>query len=461
MRAKLQPLPSQDAPRLEPAIHNCWATRVVAFLLCGVVAVFANAQTTEPQVIDCGDNGYAVFKEKFVFGPGVRWWTWSPDGAYAAIQIESVPEHADRFGVPPPTKKRVSLVFWNKATRKADRVELPTTETSDDVWVSWLAGTQTALIAFDRTIEAGADAWRFKAVLYDARSNRTVILRDDDRRQIWCWYFASPREPVVVMVSYDLKDRTVSFCQFDLQGRTSKSAVYPKAVKFDFDTGFNRTGDSVILPIRQLGEPNTKVPNEFISYEVATGNLTLKTHSEAKFVLQEPVSEVSVFFEPAGSDILGAPNTAWLRAKNAEQRALVAEHCARADISPTGDCVLFMVNGVLFSRTVERIGASRMAEYREEQSKEAYLQQARQCALGILMYAADHDDNIPVGFNFYEEVYKYINSEDVMKGFVYTFVGGDFKDVDDPTRTELGHIMTPYGRAVAYADGHVGWGNPE
>ncbi|MCH8979798.1 MAG: hypothetical protein IH945_11235 [Armatimonadetes bacterium] len=76
-------------------------------------------------------------------------------------------------------------------------------------------------------------------------------------------------------------------------------------------------------------------------------------------------------------------------------------------------------------------------------------------ALGILMFAADHDGELPYSGSFQTDVFPYVKTNSLFEGFVYTYSGGALYDLEDPTYTEFGYILVDGGRVVAYADGRV------
>ena len=83
---------------------------------------------------------------------------------------------------------------------------------------------------------------------------------------------------------------------------------------------------------------------------------------------------------------------------------------------------------------------------------------AKQVALGIIMYAGDHDDLYP---SSQEDIGKlidpYLKNQGIFSGFVYSYGGGLASDMKNPAQTTIGYMPGPGGRAVVYADGHVKW----
>ncbi len=73
------------------------------------------------------------------------------------------------------------------------------------------------------------------------------------------------------------------------------------------------------------------------------------------------------------------------------------------------------------------------------------------------MFASDSDDVLPGQEGWEARVGPYCSDKDLLRRFNYTFKGGNMANIENPASTELGYILGPGGRAVAYCDGHVKW----
>ena len=74
-----------------------------------------------------------------------------------------------------------------------------------------------------------------------------------------------------------------------------------------------------------------------------------------------------------------------------------------------------------------------------------------------MMYAEDDDKVFPGPESINEKIKPYVKNQDLFEGFVYTFPGGDMRNIKEPAKTEPGYVAGPRGRAIIYADGHVVW----
>src|SRR5207247_7975617 len=87
---------------------------------------------------------------------------------------------------------------------------------------------------------------------------------------------------------------------------------------------------------------------------------------------------------------------------------------------------------------------------------------ARQLALGLMMYAQDHDGMLPsASDNIRDLVMPYVKSEPLFDGLVYQYAGGPLNAITEPAKTLLGYVAGPGGRANLFADGHAAWQRTE
>ncbi|MBI1333991.1 MAG: hypothetical protein GC165_14050 [Armatimonadetes bacterium] len=119
--------------------------------------------------------------------------------------------------------------------------------------------------------------------------------------------------------------------------------------------------------------------------------------------------------------------------------------------------VVYQDAGALLVRDIQPIDTDTAKKLYNDALKLAAISKAKQVALGLIMCAADNDDVLPGLQGWEAKVDPYLKDQDMMKDFNYTFHGGDMNSLEDPAGTELGFVLAPGGRAVAYTDGHVKW----
>jgi len=81
---------------------------------------------------------------------------------------------------------------------------------------------------------------------------------------------------------------------------------------------------------------------------------------------------------------------------------------------------------------------------------------AKQVATALHIFAADNDDRFP-GADWRETLEPYLKNSDLISRFTYAGNGERMDQIENPAETTIGWTDTPYGRAIAYADGSVRW----
>lgn len=130
---------------------------------------------------------------------------------------------------------------------------------------------------------------------------------------------------------------------------------------------------------------------------------------------------------------------------------------SRPQLSPDNSYVAYQDAGALLIRDIQPIDAKLAAKALAEVAKAKAINDAKQAALSMLMYASDMDDVLPGQEGWEAKVMPYIKNQETLRNFNYTFKGGNISGAADPASTELGFTVGPGGRAVAYLDGHVKW----
>lgn len=127
-------------------------------------------------------------------------------------------------------------------------------------------------------------------------------------------------------------------------------------------------------------------------------------------------------------------------------------------VSPDQKMVVYVSYGSAFVRKIESSPRDAFMTKLEAYIRYKTMQEAKQTALGLILYASDMDDELPAANSDWRKAIEpYIKNNGQLDGFVYTYASGNLARLTDPQNTELGYIDTAFGRATAYADGHVKW----
>lgn len=275
-------------------------------------------------------------------------------------------------------------------------------------------------------------------------------------------------------------------------GLSSLRATENSAHVYDPRSGL---GPAIPLPSGMADAAWSVVPNKLV---VWTTDFPQGEVSQAWYELDATTGRVSplpgpagnVYHEPEhldgplrvslGGNAAGLPNTATLVPRIAPNQegqgrvpaspkpskvpaqygnaALIEFDASSAALSPTGEEVLVVSRGVALIRPITPAPIDEFLEKLEQQLRSEVLMKAKLAGVALILYATDNDDRFPPKTANVEDLLSpYVKDREVLKGFVYTFGGGDMASIQNPADTEMGYVVGPGGRAVVFADGHAKW----
>jgi len=126
-------------------------------------------------------------------------------------------------------------------------------------------------------------------------------------------------------------------------------------------------------------------------------------------------------------------------------------------VSEKGRFVVYAKRGGVYICPFEVVDEAWLEKMLMNRARTRAMNQSKQVALALIMYGSDFDDKYPPNADWQNLVDPYMRNRELAKGFTYALDGIDMSKLDDPAGTILGSVDTPWGRAVAYADGHVKW----
>jgi len=149
---------------------------------------------------------------------------------------------------------------------------------------------------------------------------------------------------------------------------------------------------------------------------------------------------------------LSSPDETW------HPDVLVTPSGGRAELAPKERALFFVEGGIAKVRAIEELTEDQKKEMMNAVKAEA-ITDAKQAALGLLMYGMDMDDVLP-GAGSLDVLEPYLGDLSILDNFMYTPPGDlNLTHIGSPAETMIGYIDGPGGRAVAYSDGHVKWLN--
>ena len=126
-------------------------------------------------------------------------------------------------------------------------------------------------------------------------------------------------------------------------------------------------------------------------------------------------------------------------------------------ISNKGKFVAYAKRGGVYICPFSVVDPEALEKVLANRARTKAMSQSKQVALAIIMYASDFDDKYPPNSDWANLIDPYMRNRELSNGFNYALDGIDMTRIDSPAETIMGSVDTPWGRAIAYADGHVKW----
>lgn len=446
-----------------------------------------------------GEKAYGMILPVKACGSGVSSATWSPDGTYVLLERQELTASPDQIkqmvlqaaagGPKGPPQMETTLTVWNRKTGKSVDV-LKRTGSVQVHQSRWLQGTSLGLVllaeapmsADPAVVAAGIKS---SVIEVDARTGTTKVLASTVGDTDSLSFNVSPSLPLAALftqhgVGSDTGSTPRSTVQFYRPGvGFSRPIETPKSA---FPLGWTKDGRG--LHYVQMGkrEEGDKTPRtqKHLRLDPGSGELSEMADS-TPFGMEQPnyqrVEDLMLqprFWQgaarqqnlqpvylvegmddplPSRDDLI---NRAGQRSGPKPNGALITAEAEYAELCPTKDGVLYITRGVAMYRPIIEVPKELYLQAKAAAERAQAMSQAKQVALGLIMYSADHDDNLPSNAgNWQGDIAPYLKNDSLFGGFNYTFPGGDVTKIERPAETELGYISVPGGRAVAYCDGHV------
>jgi hypothetical protein len=140
------------------------------------------------------------------------------------------------------------------------------------------------------------------------------------------------------------------------------------------------------------------------------------------------------------------------------KRLTVSSDASTVELSPTLNGVAYISQGVVLVRPIIQMPKDLFLIALKAADRAKAMNNAKQVALGIIMYSGDHDDVYPSNQSDIGKLIEpYMRDSGIFSGFVYSYGGGLATEIKNPAETTIGHMPGPGGKAVVCADGHVKW----
>lgn len=137
----------------------------------------------------------------------------------------------------------------------------------------------------------------------------------------------------------------------------------------------------------------------------------------------------------------------------------LSKEADQALVNPQESKVLFIAHGVAFVSDLVPINLEAAIKGLTEKAIEQAKSIAKQNATSAVIYATDYDDVLPFSSaSARDALYPYIKNRFLQDNVVWTnLMGQKLTELSDPSKTELGYVPGPGGRAIIFADSSVRW----
>jgi len=386
---------------------------------------------------------------------------WSPDGAFLLLAATAPPAQVDdalgAASAPSVGSIGVSLLVWDRRTRHVRKLWSTDDPTVRVQQIVWLSGSSSAYIVLDSTTQ---DPYRevFGLLALDAADGNFSWVPGMDQLDEAPTIEASPLRPLAVVVfkppqSPSNLNLEESYWTLGARGQVVKRQItqidWSQSIVWGADGSkwYVRTPKRKTKPasLAEFADNGALTPVAVALYaEPTKPDPELWLHDKALVATQRKVKKTF--------------KTLWLSSpiETFHSDMLLTADSKQSELSPTGDAVYYVDGGVAKVRPLVQLTDDQKRDLFDALKKEA-ISNAKQCALGLLMYSNDADDLLPPGGGF-EFVEPYIKNDDVMADFVYAPPSElNTGKIGNPATTMIGYINGPGGQAIAYADGHVVW----
>ncbi|MEO7716857.1 MAG: hypothetical protein ABIY70_11675 [Capsulimonas sp.] len=166
-------------------------------------------------------------------------------------------------------------------------------------------------------------------------------------------------------------------------------------------------------------------------------------------------------------------STIWLRQNPAASKlsvlalgVITGKSPPQAQWSPTGKAIAFVAHGDVFLANLIKRPANRREQlaagepWRCPEDGITASSNLKQIALGILQFTQDNDDHLPTASEFRQAITPYLHDDSPFSlggcQFIYRAPKNlSYSSIVAPADIIIGEMVTPCGRIVVYADGHV------
>lgn len=443
------------------------AVSIAASLLVGA----ARSQTLNDMML-AGDKAYLMMPPTVASEGQVETMSWSSDGRYLVLQRAVMKLPAKRLAElmlnPPSDMPSPNELFETRLesydVETGNRRNLLNRPGQNYVSGGWVAG-RAVYVAIVQTIPRMPDQKvESNLVRFDAANGTSaVVWRAASEPTEFPQLFLSPTRPIG-FVAMRGADGVPSALALDADGRPSGAPMPLHGVPWPL--GFSYwSGDGLTLVSVEGRRKGESYQQSFRQFDLRT--MTSSVPKDRPEPYAPPISlQTNVITQRLGAlhdrtfsvGLLtpGGEKPSAGEGKEPDPPGILDVEVERIEVSPTSRHVAYTHKGVALVRELVAVPRAAYERARDAAARTEALSKGKQCALALIMYAADNEDKLPSNKGDWAGSIKpYLRNESTLEGFVYTYPGGFLSEIAAPAMQEIGYVSAPGGRAVVYADGHV------
>jgi prepilin-type processing-associated H-X9-DG protein len=446
----------------------CAALLCTASLLCTAACLSpALSLQSRPDTVAgivSGTQAYVLGPVELVAQGETQMWEASPRGRYALIVHAPPARSRGPLDIDPVPDGPWRVTLWDSHARRTTTVwRAESADPRFSIAVDgYFHGTDTAVLAFQTLRLDKGDEPSYETVLRRFDAPTTTLGAPVSG---WnCSQFA-PGTPVALLEN----DNRFAFWK-----PTGAPVPLTRLPANTFFAGWFQKGTVAGFELRQKLPGNKRTSRRWFVAQTSDG-LVREVPALPAPDPDPPTSPAPIVLESQPSELVRdntkvAVQSLWLEiaAKSAKNPApTIAAGLRRTPVAAAHDRplglladqsgVLWEHDGNVYGRSIARVPRTTFETLRATLGKRKAMSDAKQIALGLMMFAMDNDERFPAT-SALNEILPYVKNQEMIERFQFTYSGNpDLAKIESPAETVLGHVDGPGGRAVAYADGHVAW----
>ena len=420
-------------------------------------------------------DAFMMLPPEFICGPQIQQVSWSTDGVRLVVlraNLNLTPDVISSSLTDPTNQTNpepeTEIYTWSALTQKVAKVFHVRSSEVAITDINWVSGSSS--LVFEGT-DSTDPANPINRIYLISNSGATKLVATEPANQDAIIY-PNPVRPVVALVSREFPQKVVTGDYsspanasvvrfFGTDGVLSGAIKLPSARSL---FRWSQNGTPYVLTFNR-DQKTSKTTRQW--YLLSQRDQSIKpSDAPAEFTKnlfqerKEPLVVENGDIPLPGNSAKTNASIITIRSepKSDGEYGLVTSDGSRGELAPGSTAVAYQSQGNAMVRRLLKVPLSAYVAATTAALRGKLLNNAKQVALSLIMYASDNNDNLPANNqNWKNAIDPYLKNMPICDGFNYTCQGGNMTKFESPATTVLGYFDGPGGRAVAYSDGHCKW----